>query len=607
MWKDSETEIDFLDYDYLVNSIMGIVCDDKILPACIGLYGNWGSGKSSLIHMCKSRLESQDKNVKCLIFNGWLFESYEDAKTSILGEILDSIKEESKLTEEGKRVLLGLYKSIDKLKLAKNIIKTSGDLVLTGGMGTLLDLSVSNAFSALTEKIPEIGDNQLERLKDSVEKELDFKDIRENVREFQKQFDKLLEQSKISRLVVFIDELDRCRPDTIIDTLEAIKLFLFTGKTAFIIGVDQRHIEYAIRTRFPNRPGQDFDIGKEYLEKMIQYSIKIPLLDVNDVKKYVACLLLQESLDEEQFRTFIGKIQDEEKSDFRNVDLAHIAKELNINAADELSIAHQLSELMTQTLKQNPRQCKRFLNMLDLRLKQATYRRKKLKRRVLAKMMMLEYYRPSAFRRFAELATKQELSVELLKVENENKLADSELLHKEFANDSWFERWFATSPKLSEEDLNLYLYFSRTSLEERISLLTASMSPLAQSLVESLLSKKEEKVDDAIENIKTISTYEASSVLEAVGNHLLEMEKPDKDQVIMMLKIAEQRTDLYDAGMKLLSQFTVNQLEAGESVYIARFAKKAGKTTEITNLLETTWKGSNLLVRTIKNSMNYDA
>lgn len=89
MWKDSETELDFLDYEYLVNSVKEIVFNDNLLPASIGIYGDWGSGKSSLIHMCKKQLENEDENIQCIVFNGWLFESYDDAKSAILGSILD--------------------------------------------------------------------------------------------------------------------------------------------------------------------------------------------------------------------------------------------------------------------------------------------------------------------------------------------------------------------------------------------------------------------------------------------------------------------------------------------------------------------------------------
>ena len=54
MWKDSETEIDYLDYDYLVKSIEDIILDDDLLPASIGVYGDWGSGNLALC-ICAKR------------------------------------------------------------------------------------------------------------------------------------------------------------------------------------------------------------------------------------------------------------------------------------------------------------------------------------------------------------------------------------------------------------------------------------------------------------------------------------------------------------------------------------------------------------------------
>ena len=78
----------------------------------------------------------------------------------------------------------------------------------------------------------------------------------------------MIKESKIERLVIFIDELDRCREDTILDTLEAMKLFMFTGKVAFVIGADERHISYAVKSKFKDIEGIQIDIGKDYLEKL---------------------------------------------------------------------------------------------------------------------------------------------------------------------------------------------------------------------------------------------------------------------------------------------------------------------------------------------------
>jgi hypothetical protein len=53
-----------------------------------------------------------------------------------------------------------------------------------------------------------------------------------------------------------VDDVDRCVPDTIIDTFEAIRLFLHVPKTAFVIAADQRIVQGAIEDRYPTaRPG----------------------------------------------------------------------------------------------------------------------------------------------------------------------------------------------------------------------------------------------------------------------------------------------------------------------------------------------------------------
>ena len=283
MWKDSETELDFLDYNYLIKSVEGIVFDDNLLPASIGIYGDWGSGKSSLMQMCKTSIQVRDPQAKCIMFNGWLFENYDDAKSAILGTILDEINSEKTLTTKAKDIIKGLYKSIDKIKLAKGVVTTSVDFLTTGGLGTLINIFTKSLKGSILE----------EKALENVKNELDMKELRENIRGFQVQFSELIEESKISRLVVFIDELDRCRPDTILDTLEAMKLFMFTGKVVFIIGADERHISYAVKSKFENIEGIQIDIGKEYLEKLIQYPIRIPRLNSSEVEIYIGCLLLQ--------------------------------------------------------------------------------------------------------------------------------------------------------------------------------------------------------------------------------------------------------------------------------------------------------------------------
>lgn len=69
--------------------------------------------------------------------------------------------------------------------------------------------------------------------------------------EFQENFAELLEDAAIEKLIVLIDDLDRCLPDVAINTLEAVRLFMFTEKTAFVIAADEGMIRYAVKNIFP--------------------------------------------------------------------------------------------------------------------------------------------------------------------------------------------------------------------------------------------------------------------------------------------------------------------------------------------------------------------
>ena len=95
MWTDNEAEIDLLQFDYLASAIVGLIATPHLLPTTIGVFGDWGSGKSSLLKMVQAELV-EDASVLCLTFNGWLFEGYEDAKSALMGTVLDEIEERTK-------------------------------------------------------------------------------------------------------------------------------------------------------------------------------------------------------------------------------------------------------------------------------------------------------------------------------------------------------------------------------------------------------------------------------------------------------------------------------------------------------------------------------
>lgn len=586
MWKDSETEIDFLDYDYMIQIVQSIVMNDTLLPASIGVYGDWGSGKSSLMYMCKERLIKVDDKIKCLVFNGWLFENYEDAKTAILGTILDEISKEESLSKKAKDIIKGLYKSVDKFKIVRGALKYGSDLFLTGGVGSLFSTIVEQGYKIAKG---DIENSDLKKFTSSISDQLNNKELRDDIKKFQKEFASLLEESKISRLVVFIDELDRCRPDTILDTLEAIKLFLFEGKVAFVIGADERHISYAVKSKFKDIEGIQIDIGKEYLEKLIQYPIRIPQLNADEVEIYIACLLFQSELKKENFEKVVSWITENKKKDFEKFKIDSV-NSLFQNASDEhkkvtesLLIAKQLAFVLSSGLHGNPRQCKRFLNSMDMRIQMASYKNKTLDRKILAKIMMLEYIKPRIFNKIAQMAANNTLSKELAFFENGTSDKAEEL--KIWREDSWFLNWYKIEPKLSKENLNMYFYFTRTSLDEKISRISSVLSPTGKKILDFLMSKSDININKAITQSKDLSDNEAAAILEAMHSSMMAETNISKEIMIAFLKFAQSRESFANDTISYLESFSGDQISLGSSAYIADFANSANKETEILEII----------------------
>lgn len=614
MWKDSETEIDYLDYEYMVEILVDIVCNDNLLPASVGIYGDWGSGKSSLMHMCIKKLES-DRKAKCLMFNGWLFESYSDAKSALLNSILDTIGEEQTLTEKGKKTLKVLYKNIDKFKLAQKAMKYGANWLLTGGVGALAGIAMDSVFSVIRNKAPKLVEKIGEEkdttsMQQAIKDELNDKALRDDIREFQEKFAELIEESKIDRLVIFIDELDRCREDTILETLEAMKLFMFTGKVAFIIGADERHISYAVKSKFKDIEGIQIDIGKEYLEKLVQYPIHIPRMDIDETEVYIASLLLSAELKEENFEIFQKSVKKTRETNF-GVSPLNEVKSISIEDASEeekfkecLSIAKQLAAVLSNGLHGNPRQIKRFLNTLDMRMMMAKHKHATLDRKILAKLMMLEYIRPAAFNLFAEMATNNELTNELTVLENlsEESNMDSMKL-KAWLKDEWLMNWLGIEPLLAQnaERLNPYLYFARTSLDEKISRISVNLSPDAQNVLESLMSKSEVKIKEALK--VSISDAEANLIMEAMSVKMIKETQIDKMQIKAFVDFALIDNSRYVSALEHIKRFPASALTVPSMIYLSDFAKKADLQQEMQELAKVWGETNSQLENAFNNSM----
>lgn len=514
MWPDKETEIDYLNFGYMVNMVADIATNRKLSPSTIGLYGDWGSGKSSLMKLAKKKVE--EKNPKhekqkdslktlCIEFNGWLFEGYEDTKTSLCGAILDALTDEKRFSKEVTDYAKELINKIDFKKILGKGIKYGMDFFLTGGIYTLTDVTISNIISSVKSKLGEAQAKDIEEILCKLKKD---DNTRTEIKNFRKEFKNLLDKSKVESVIVFIDELDRCLPDTVLEVFEAMRLFLFVEGMSFVIGADERLIQYSIKSKYKEVPGNNLDIGKEYLEKVIQYPLYIPQLTQAEVNQYLACLLLRQTLTaEDDFNKILEIIYTLSPDQNFTMEL------INENAPDvaerckaDMALARQISSVLAPSINGNPRQCKRFLNTLCMRIELAKARKVNLDKNILAKLMLAEYFNPEFFK----AVTKPENRELFKSFENGEDMNDDNPFAA-WKDKDWVKKWMQNGTRIDDEKLDKYVYFADVKNRYGQSNLDL-LSPTARKCYEQLIDGTETNRLRALKSVDGLTSGEKAII-----------------------------------------------------------------------------------------------
>jgi len=599
MWPDHETTMDLLGIKHLKDAVLDIVKNDTLLPATIGIFGDWGSGKSSLIKMITKELESEE-NILILDFNGWLFESYEDAKSALMETIVVELVQKTPLEKkiEVRSLALRLLRKINWLRLGSKVIQYGVTAATTGGMGTIIP-----ALTDLPGIVKGVGklfeDVDTEKAEELLQQETK-QSISRNIRSFRNEFGELIIKSGFSAVIVTIDDLDRCLPNTIIETLEAIRLFLYVPKTAFILGADERLVKYAVRSRFPELPGDRTDVGRDYLEKLIQYPVRIPSMTRTDTENYVTLLLIQDKLEDDKLQKCIEWTLDPKTIQEGRTLSAAEASELFGNLSNELrgdlAFAQRIGPVLGENLNGNPRQCKRFLNTLIMRIKMAESRKIELKRRILAKLMLLEYFRLQFFRNLSAWQSIQEGKPEQLKqMEESVKSTETETNGKKdefpeidmWIQDQWILQWLTSEPPLSSEDLRPYFYFSREKLTD-ISGITKRLSPEAQEILRDLLSSSEAFRNIAFKKAKGINPTDASAILDELIEKARNLENYSKEDspLDLAVKWIKERQELSAELMSFINTLPDNELPVWIVIKLESALKNTAQHSTLVQFLE---------------------
>jgi predicted KAP-like P-loop ATPase len=416
--SDNETKIDLLNNEPIAKTIVLLLRKHPERPVTIGVHGDWGAGKSSILEMIKAELSTQDR-VLCLKFNGWRFQGFEDAKIALIEGIVTGLLDERPMLTKATAAVKEVFRRIDWLKIAKR----GGGLALAlyathAGVppaGIHAHISMLETLSDPTKLTEENIKSAVSGAKDLLKPDSKTTNVPEEISGFRKAFDELLKQAGIDQLIVLIDDLDRCLPDTAIETLEAVRLFVFTSRTAFVVAADESMIEYAVRKHFPDLPDTTGPqtYARSYLEKLIQVPFRIPALGDAETRIYVTLLLVGAEFGETDaaFEKLVSAAREQLKRPWTGsvLDAATVKGALGAQenrAHNALMLSAQIAPILASGTRGNPRQIKRFLNTLLLRQASAEARGfgDEVKLPVLAKLMLAERFLTRVFDQTAAAA-----------------------------------------------------------------------------------------------------------------------------------------------------------------------------------------------------------
>lgn len=304
---------DRLGHEQVAEQLAALVCRVKT-PANVAIYGPWGSGKTGIANLLRARIDGTkldgEGSLRFVRYDAFKFaekplrRNFISATAKELG--IEDPKYRGDLysgrtTTDYSMTAATIWRLIRTFAgvVAVVVVAVAVVALVAAGLadgpffkdfsdriGSYLLAGVP-AASLLTVLVA-LAAKQL-----AVERRTDKADSDE---QFEELFEDLVRDSGAARLVVFVDELDRCAPDEVVATLDAVRTFLGVKKCVFVVAADQQVIEEALRSGVPEANPLDtanpyYSVGSAYLDKVFQYQVFVPPLLPYSITRFAADLV----------------------------------------------------------------------------------------------------------------------------------------------------------------------------------------------------------------------------------------------------------------------------------------------------------------------------
>ncbi|MGH2549921.1 MAG: KAP family P-loop NTPase fold protein [Thermomicrobiales bacterium] len=291
---DDPAQTPGLGFNAYAEALAGIVAHSRAEFA-VGIFGSWGSGKTTLMRAIKKRLEIHD-DIVTVWFTAWRYEK----EPHLIVPLLDVLREELE-----QRAAAEPTDQDDKSATRKAAVA-----IARAGRAFLAGVKLSAKVPGLEGSWE--PSKTIEALKSSEVKASDplsfyhaaFVLLRNAICDFS--------AGGARRIVVFVDDLDRCLPANALDVLESMKLFFDVEGFVFVVGLDQEIAELAVLHKYADQgsaPDSSPVSGNDYIKKIFQVPFGLPRIGTEQLQEYLNSVARNADFDADQANDFDANVR----------------------------------------------------------------------------------------------------------------------------------------------------------------------------------------------------------------------------------------------------------------------------------------------------------